>query len=177
MSKLKLNRFLKILIKRCVDLCGGSQKTLNINAFLIVLVVILMSTLSCKKDDEVKTITRADYLGNYIGVETNSWGGMSTASFNITESLKGQSNVIINGVTRYGKVEGYVNDKFIYFDEQSFQIDYNSPGGYNVKYTAVYYGSGELDIINKKLRLEYIEKQVFDDTTYVFEWITVGNKQ
>jgi hypothetical protein len=74
-------------------------------------------------------------------------------------------------------VEGYVNDKFIYFDEQSFQIDYNSPGGYNVKYTAVYYGSGELDIINKKLRLEYIEKQVFDDTTYVFEWITVGNKQ
>ena len=103
--------------------------------------------------------------------------GGGVAGFNITESSKGPSNVIINGVTRYGKVEGYVNDKFIYFDEQSFQIDYYSPGGYHVEYTAVYYGSGELDIINKKLRLEYIEKQVFDDTTYVFEWITVGNKQ
>jgi hypothetical protein len=42
-----------------------------INALLIVFVVILMSSFSCKKDDDVKT--RADYLGNYTVGGGGSW--------------------------------------------------------------------------------------------------------
>lgn len=147
--------------------------------FLITLILITFFISACKKDDPIKINPRDNFIGFYTGEDTNSWGGWSIASFCISESTNGDSFVSIQGLTRYSdqKLLAKINTNNINFSEQSFHVVGTSPGGAHWDYMSVWVGSGILDTSINKIRFEYTEKQIFADTTFVCDWITVGQKQ
>ncbi|MFO8087105.1 MAG: hypothetical protein R6T91_04755 [Bacteroidales bacterium] len=138
---------------------------------------MLLSIYSCSKDNNQISNSREKFLGYYLGEDTSSMGSWTISNFSIEESPNGDNKVLINGLTRYEVVEGYVTDQNIYFDEQSFPVDYYSPGGAHVEYTATYSGSGKLDTTDMSIIIDHFEKQAYTDTAYTIEWITVADKQ
>lgn len=145
------------------------------NYLFIVLIVLLTITFSCEKDQ----IENENFVGTYIGEDTNSWGGWSTAGFDISESSKGDSYVNILGLCRYAEhnIEAQISGNTLSFPSQTFHVEGTSISGVHWDYTAEYFGSAVLDASKNEIIFTYTEKQIFTDTTFVCQWITKGKRQ
>jgi len=148
------------------------------NLLFLLFAGILLSS-SCIKEDNIEGITREDFYGNYIGEDTNSMGGWSKTSFRITEAPVGETYITIIGLARYSSHQLIANtdQEKISIKEQSYHVDETSPGGAHSVYNAIYFGSGLIDTTTHEIIFHFTEKQVFDDTTYVIQWITTGTRQ
>jgi len=142
--------------------------------YIIVIIMITITFFACKKEDVKDDITRENYYGTYHGEDTNSWGGWSLSTVSITEAPFGEEFVFINGLVRYydHQITATVDKDHISFKDQKFHVDNTSPGGAHTVYDAQYFGSGTLDTNSHKLIIHYTEKQVFEDTTYIIQWIS-----
>ena len=139
---------------------------------LFLLIIVVITIFSCKKDDQNEGITREDYFGVYHGGATDSRGGWIIKTLTISAAPFGPEFVFINGLVRFSEhqITATVDQDKISFKEQSFHVDKTSPGGAHSVYDAFYFGSGTLDTNSHEIIFHYTEKQVFSDTTFVIEW-------
>ena len=145
------------------------------NTTILLILLVFLLSYSCKKDDDIDKITRADYYGEYYGKDTNSWGGCSVASVEISESTLSDKHIAIKGLTRRWEntIVAVIDQNQITIDNNTFHIEYHSPGGAYYNYNATYFGSGSLDTSNHELIFHFTEKQIFEDTTFVIQWKTM----
>jgi len=151
----------------------------TLKSTIFILFIILITFISCEKDDSLNGITREDYYGTYNGEDTNSTGGWSLASIEISSAPMGNEYVYINYLVRNfdHQITATVNNDHITFNKQKFHVDRFSPGGVHTIYDAVYYGGGVLDTNTHKLVIHYTEEQIFKDTTFVIQWIYKTQKE
>jgi|GEM_PF-6601107 len=99
------------------------KKILSSGLFAMLLLVLIASVSSCKKDEEVED--RAAFIGSYACVEACATNGNFNYNFTITESSVTTTDIIINNFGDFAnaQVKGTVNGTGLTLPNQTININ------------------------------------------------------